>query len=257
VCPKVTAQDFNKYRRDGAYHWRETSRSLRRRDARTTGRYRIMVDWVREALPPVGAILCADLGTGDGALLAWLRTALPETRVQLLGLDAMQEGLNLARARIGAVDVATAEVERLPLSDSSVHIAVVSEVIEHLADPEALLGEVHRVLVPGGTMVLSTPVRLYERPRDPNHVQEFFPGELATLLCRRFEAVEVRPIQPVAYVERYRRRLHFACLRISFWKYIYNIADLLGRNPFLRPAPDYLPLYMGMVARCRKAKFKR
>lgn len=50
------------------------------------------------------------------------------------------------------------DVERpLEFSDVSFDLVLCSEVIEHLTAPERLVGEVFRVLVPGGTLVLSTP----------------------------------------------------------------------------------------------------
>jgi SAM-dependent methyltransferase len=44
----------------------------------------------------------------------------------------------------------------LPLSDASQHIIICSEVVEHLEDPARLLREIHRVLEPGGYLILTT-----------------------------------------------------------------------------------------------------
>ena len=45
----------------------------------------------------------------------------------------------------------------LPFPAASFDVVVTLETIEHVLDPDALLEEAHRVLVPGGTLVLSTP----------------------------------------------------------------------------------------------------
>jgi len=45
----------------------------------------------------------------------------------------------------------------LPIADASVDVVVFSEIIEHLVDTDAALGELRRVLRPGGTLLLSTP----------------------------------------------------------------------------------------------------
>lgn len=47
--------------------------------------------------------------------------------------------------------------ERLPFDDGSFDLVFASEVIEHLADTDAFLSELNRVLKPGGMLVLSTP----------------------------------------------------------------------------------------------------
>ncbi len=51
-----------------------------------------------------------------------------------------------------------AETERFPFDDNSFDLVIWSEVIEHLTkNPVHTLGEVHRVLKPGGCVVISTP----------------------------------------------------------------------------------------------------
>lgn len=50
-----------------------------------------------------------------------------------------------------------ADATRLPVADAVVDVVLVGEVIEHLEDPGPLLGEVARVLRPGGTVALTTP----------------------------------------------------------------------------------------------------
>jgi SAM-dependent methyltransferase len=44
----------------------------------------------------------------------------------------------------------------LALPDTSQHIVICSEVVEHLEDPGRLLREIHRVLEPGGYLILTT-----------------------------------------------------------------------------------------------------
>ena len=69
-----------------------------------------------------------------------------------------------------------------------------TEVLEHLEEPGRGLAEAHRLLRPGGGIILTTPLvwPLHEEPRD---FYRFTPYGLRHLLGRAgFEAIEVRPL---------------------------------------------------------------
>lgn len=76
---------------------------------------------------------------------------------------------------------------RLPVRGSAVDVVANLQVIEHLWDQEGFLGECHRVLRPGGRLLITTPNRLTfspgrETPLNPFHTRELAPSELDTLL---------------------------------------------------------------------------
>ncbi len=100
-----------------------------------------------------------DLGCGDGMATA---VALASCRgvgggVRLAGFDWSAEALGRAHRRGVPVARASAGSPGLPLGAGSVDVVVMSELIEHLVDPDGALEEAHRVLVPGGHLLLSTP----------------------------------------------------------------------------------------------------
>lgn len=47
--------------------------------------------------------------------------------------------------------------ERLPYDDASFDVVLLVEVVEHLSDHQAALGELARILKPGGALILTTP----------------------------------------------------------------------------------------------------
>ena len=56
------------------------------------------------------------------------------------------------------VDLFDAEKDRFPYEDQSYNTVLCCELLEHLtADPMHMMSEIHRVLKPGGTLVLTTP----------------------------------------------------------------------------------------------------
>lgn len=90
-----------------------------------------------------------DVGSGRGTLLRHLRGRLPDAL--LVGVD-----VQVADAPTWSSIVADL-TQPLPLASGSQDVVLCGEVIEHLPDPDALLAELHRVLAPGGKLILSTP----------------------------------------------------------------------------------------------------
>jgi len=116
---------------------------------------------------------CIDLGTGDGRLLALVRTRYPDT--EAIGLDSSAAMLDRAKERFGdgpKVELRDHDL-RVPLPDARAAKVVVSGLaIHHLEDhrKRELFGEVHGLLAPGGVfanldLVRSASARLHERFR--------------------------------------------------------------------------------------------
>jgi SAM-dependent methyltransferase len=54
------------------------------------------------------------------------------------------------------VDV-LARAEQLPLGDNQFDLVICTQMLEYVADPPLVIGEIHRVLRPGGALLLSVP----------------------------------------------------------------------------------------------------
>lgn len=145
------------------------------------------------ARPLVEGRCALDVGCGTGYGTA----VLAQTARKVLALDVSAESVAFARASYPARNAAflVADCRQIPLGSQSVDTVVCFEVIEHLAEQEVLLEEIHRVLRPDGLLAISTPNRVYyteERKEvNPFHVREFNFDEFLTLLKRSFSHVEV------------------------------------------------------------------
>jgi SAM-dependent methyltransferase len=147
-----------------------------------------------------------DLGCRSGALT---RHFLDGNEV--VGVDVDRAALAKAEER-GIAPVEADVEEPLPFPDASFDVVVAGELLEHLGFPEALVGEVRRVLEPGGSFVGSVPnafniqnrlrfLRGKPPEKDPTHLRMFTGDQLRELL-RDFEDVEL------AYVGGRYRPLH-------------------------------------------------
>jgi SAM-dependent methyltransferase len=102
---------------------------------------------------PAPAVIL-DVGCGDGSALAVAATQNPKHR--FAGIDWSADALRQARAR-GLTVTRAAVSPRLPVADGQADVVIMSELIEHLVDPDGAVAEVRRVLRPGGDLLLSTP----------------------------------------------------------------------------------------------------
>ena len=76
------------------------------------------------------------------------------------------------------------------LADNSFDFVFNFQLIEHIKDDHKLLQEIHRVLKPGGKLILSTPNRTMSITRNPWHIREYIPAEFQSLLSKYFPVVE-------------------------------------------------------------------
>ena len=140
----------------------------------------------------------ADLGCRYGAL-----TRAYADGNDVVGVDVDKDALGEAE-KLG-IRTQWADVEeRLPFDDATFDVVVAGELLEHMRDPEHVVAEARRILVPGGRLVGSVPnaFRLLNRfrflaglppERDPTHLHMFTPDGVRGLL-REFEDVRLQLI---------------------------------------------------------------
>ena len=94
-----------------------------------------------------------DLGCGDGRVTTELTGGLGITKLRAVeGYAPFRDA-----ARALGIDAIDADLEqRLPFDDDAFDAVVSNQVIEHLADTDAFVAEIRRVLRPGGVAVIAT-----------------------------------------------------------------------------------------------------
>jgi ArsR family transcriptional regulator len=102
---------------------------------------------------PIGQLL--DVGTGTGRMLKLLAKRATEA----VGIDISPEMLRLARSRLSQaglnhVSVRQGDMYRLSFPDESFDTATIDHVLSLAEQPDAVLGEVARLIRPGGHLFL-------------------------------------------------------------------------------------------------------
>lgn len=109
-----------------------------------------------DALMPAAGEHLLDLGCGNGLLTLELARAVGRSG-HVTGLDASRQMLAAARQRLqGRANVTLAEGDaaQLPFEDASFAKAAALQVFEYLTDRRPALRALHRVLRPGGLLVI-------------------------------------------------------------------------------------------------------
>jgi SAM-dependent methyltransferase len=100
--------------------------------------------------PGRGRVL--EIGSSLGLLLDQLRG----DGWQTTGLEPWAEAAQFAQEKLG-LDIVPATLDNATFPDASFDVVIMLHVIEHVGDPLTTLREIHRILRPGGTLVMETP----------------------------------------------------------------------------------------------------
>lgn len=96
-----------------------------------------------------------NVGCGTGGFNAVARRAGADA----WGVDASAEAAAIAGARVGGQRTFCARAEALPFRDATFEVVYCYSTLEHVADARRAVGEMVRVLGPGGRLYIHTPNR--------------------------------------------------------------------------------------------------
>ncbi|MEW6442214.1 MAG: bifunctional 2-polyprenyl-6-hydroxyphenol methylase/3-demethylubiquinol 3-O-methyltransferase UbiG [bacterium] len=216
---------------------------------------------LRREGPRGGALTLLDVGCGGGILAEDFARA----GARVTGIDPAPESIEAARAHAAEsglkIEYRVGSGEHLPFADTSFDVAACCDVLEHVDDLARVVGEIARVLKPGGLFLYDTinrtlmskvaVIKVMQEWRStafapPNsHVWEKFikPAEFCALLrAHGFEQREMRGIStrrsPLGVWLDFRRRVKG---RISFRE--------LGQRLAFCESHDLRVSYMGFARR--------
>lgn len=149
-----------------------------------------------------------DVGCGTGELLCRVLERWPET--SCAGLDLSENMLEVARRKLGGrAELAAGDAKALPFASGRFDVVVCSDSFHHYPEAEAAVGEFHRVLAPGGVLLLADTtapagarqlVNLFLPLSREGDFHLYGTGELVALLGRWFHGVECRRINATSFL---------------------------------------------------------
>ena len=153
---------------------------------------------------PLERVLDAGCGPGHFA------RALADRDSQVWGIDTSPGMVTLARSRVPEGRFTVANVERTPFPDGFFDLVCSNGVIEYLESDRTVLDEFHRILKPGGTLLISvtnlwSPVGYLDFAVEAAKRNERALGWINRLQARRGQA----PIRPRHFPVRKHRPARF------------------------------------------------
>ncbi len=97
-----------------------------------------------------------EAGCGTGHVLEEIADNIKTS--SLIGIDPLEWWLDKAKERLGnRAKLIRGFAEEMPFDNKSIDIAVCTEVIEHVIDPEIVLNELKRIIKDDGLIIISIP----------------------------------------------------------------------------------------------------
>lgn len=206
--------------------------------------YRLFEAKVQTLLLPEHTLLDAGCGRTAPVLSKYKNKACRLIGVDLVDFTTQIEGIRLIKGDLGSID----------LPNGSVDLIMARSVMEHVADPIAVYGEMHRLLKPGGYFVFLT-ANLWDYA---SLIAKLIPNRFHPWIVSKTEGRQEEDVFPIQYktntrhsVAKYSRQAGFDI--VSF--------EHLGQYPayFLFNAPLFLlgTLYEKIISRFDSLDFLR
>ncbi len=149
-----------------------------------------------------------DIGCGPGAFLKLVQDSFPG--IQLNALDLSEEMVQETKRRLSDTAVATVgDSEQMPLADAQYQAVTCNMSIHHYPHPQRALNEMHRILTPGGYLLLNDMDCIAPIRQVANLVFPLLPGGDVKMYSRRetenmvraagFREITYRKVSPFSF----------------------------------------------------------
>lgn len=121
------------------------------------------------------------------------------------------------------------------IEDESFDFIVTFQVIEHIKNDDLFLKECHRVLKPGGKLIVSTPNIKMSITRNPWHIREYTIQQLKDLCLKYFKSVDTKGVfgneKAMDYYEKNKASVK-KITRFDIFNLQYNLPRFMLQIPY-------------------------
>ncbi|TAE23518.1 MAG: class I SAM-dependent methyltransferase [Cytophagales bacterium] len=185
---------------------------------------RLLFPYVEAAQMVHGNVLEIGCGWGRGLEL------LTQAADHYTGIDKNEDLIGSLQREYPQSTFIAANIPPLSgLADNTFDFIVTFQVIEHIENDSLFVKEAHRVLKPGGKLLLTTVNKTFSLTRNPWHVREYVADELRALMGQHFPVIETRGIHGNDKVMTYYEQNKRSVERFTRWD-IFNLQYRLPRR---------------------------
>lgn len=191
---------------------------------------------VRDRKRGLSQLFCLDVGCSVGLISEFLANHFNK----VVGVDVDRKAIKTARQRVKKANVSffVSNENKFPVRDASFDLVIFNQIYEHAQNPKALLGEVKRVLRPGGLCYFGARNKYslfdghYNIP-----LLSWLPRKIADLLVQRFAGKPEYDIRLFSLSQ-------LNSITRDFEKHDYTLEVI--RNPKKFFAEDVVPTFFGI-----------
>jgi len=163
-----------------------------------SGKYEILMDCIAHIVPRRNDLSILDAGCGPGNMLDRL-----SSRGTVTGSDYSLPALSFCRSR-GYERITLSRLDTLALQSDAFDLVTAIDVLEHIPDDAAGLREIHRVLRPGGIVVVTVPAFMLlwgDHDDIYGHYRRYRVSQVAALMATcGFEVQKLSYFQPLYFL---------------------------------------------------------
>jgi ubiquinone/menaquinone biosynthesis C-methylase UbiE len=216
-------------------------------DERRETRMREVRKVLENNVPKGGTLL--DMGCGIGDNL----NSLKDLGYTLYGLDYSEKNIAVAKKFLPEkIDLKQGSVLALPFPSDHFDCITTFEVLEHIGDQYQALREIHRVLKPGGTLIISIPYRHWfpSYYRLIGHFRHYTREEVTALLTEfGFGSIRAVPNYP-----RWHRKADYINILLKFLAVMVKPFNRRVTNTTLKLPISKTPLITVLFRRIEKTR---